>query len=113
MCFGMGCGLERYDTGTCGNPRHCVLEAGTHEGERRRATMESTRYYCPECEQGGMREWLETDGHKYTCLACEATYTAADLREAYDMEASNLEADAAYIRQHMLAPLSVPATVAA
>ena len=65
--------------------------------------MNSTNFYCPECEAREERQWLLHDGVRYHCPHCAAVYSKDALREAYADDIDALESDAAWVRGIMAA----------
>lgn len=84
------------------DPRQCPTY---HEFQRIEA-MKKTTFYCPECDAVGKCEYLYADGDTFVCRACTASYTKAELAEAYSDELAGLEEDAAYIRNQLLPQLT-------
>lgn len=65
--------------------------------------MNSTNFYCPECEARDDRQWLLYDGEKYRCPHCASAYREEELRTAYADDIDALESDAEWIRGIMAA----------
>lgn len=100
MCYGMGCSNESPETGTCRNPRRCVINQTVDEVSIMR---KKTIFYCPECEAAGQRRYLESDISVLVCPDCGSHYTSETLREAYEGDYRNLLSDAEWIRDSMIA----------
>ena len=84
MCFGMRCGKERQDTGTCLYPSRCVLEdieeAEDVQNERYEDMGKSLN--CPSCDKKG----LDWSGSVFFCSVCGDSFTAYDMDVAEPKE---------------------------
>lgn len=84
------------------DPRQCSM----FNHMQRIEAMEKTTFYCPECNQAGIRADLFSDGEKFHCKRCEEAFTKDQLIEAYASELEKLEADALFVKRYMLNPLT-------
>lgn len=107
MCFGI-CGLEDRQTGMCSRPDLC---SNSERGQAAAELMKS-EFYCPDCEAGGKRHWLNDNGDKFICPHCELEYTTEELRDAYQGEYDDLMSDAAWVMAKIksLGVNQIPAT---
>lgn len=104
MCYGTHCGNERLDTGTCADPRHCVMVEQEREEEdhtRRIASLRTSPYLCPDCDESGKAAYLKLDGQRYLCPECGAEYDPTALLDAYQGMYEGLIADAEWTAARM------------
>ena len=69
--------------------------------------MEKTKFICPECDAAKRpRSLLLNDRGTYWCEKCDSKYTKSLLLEIYTGIADELQSDAEWMREQMIAPLA-------